>query len=259
MASESAPKEAIYHLTHWKAGSQWVQGLLRELAPRRYLNVPEAVADGIELCPVQAGRIYSPLYLNKIRFDESPWAAAPHRKFLVIRDLRDALVSWYFSLLKTHGENPSVVRHRARLKELELEAGLLYLLDHEDFFGLAMICSTWLGAADILTIQFEEMIERPLEVFGRICSYCGIEVDAGHLERAVARRNFAALSGRPRGADGPPSHYRRGVAGDWKNHFTEKVSMEFSRRYDDLIWRCGYEPILPPGHWKRLREAGAAV
>lgn len=259
MPLDEATPPAVYHLTHWKAGSQWVSGLLRELVPRRFLLPSERIAEGIEFCKVQAGRIYSPLYLNKLRFDESPFAAVRHRKFLVIRDLRDTLVSWYFSLLQTHGENPSVLRHRGKLKEMDLEAGMLYLLDHEDFFGLAMISSTWLGAGELLTVQFEEMIERPLEVFRRICGHCGIEIDGGLMERAVARQDFSKLAGRARGADGPPSHYRRGMAGDWKNHFTEKVRMEFSRRYDDLIWRCGYEPILPPGHWKRLREAGAGV
>ncbi len=247
--------ESVYHITHWKAGSQWVQGVLRALQPERLVVPPEAVADGSELCPVVPGAVYSPLYLNKLRFDESPFSAAPHRKFLVIRDLRDTLVSWYFSLLETHGENPVVLRHRAHLRTLGRQEGLMYLLNHQDFYGLAMVSATWLDAPGVLTVRFEELVERPGEVFARLCGHCGIE--ASRLDEVLRSQSFEALSGRSRGSEGV-SHYRRGTPGDWERHFSEGLKRQFSQKYDDLVWRCGYRPILPPGYWRERRAAGLA-
>lgn len=246
----------IYHITLWKAGSQWVQGVLRDLMPDRVIVPAGALTEEGVRPDVEPGAIYSPMYVHRLRFDQTPFAAVPHRKFLVIRDLRDVLVSWYFSLHETHGENPVVLLHRRHLKSLSVEAGLLYLLNHPDFYGLAMICSTWLDATDILTVRFEEMVERPAAVFARICEYCRIDADQPLLDGVLRRRSFQALSGRSRGSEGPASHYRRGVAGDWECRFTETIRREFSRRYDDLIWRCGYKPILPPGYWRARRLAG---
>lgn len=234
---------AVLHITQWKAGSQWVQGVLTELEPDRLYIPPMHVADGISFDPVKPGRIYSSLYINRIRFDQSPFPASNHRKFVVIRDLRDTLISWYYSLAKTHDENPDVLRHRTILQDMDMETGLLYLVNHEDFFGLTTIGSTWYEAADTLVVRFEDLIENAERCFRLILDECEIEATDEQLRRALRRRSFEKLAGRKRGAEGT-SHYRRGVAGDWERHFTPQVREEFSRRFDDLQSRIGYTPAM---------------
>lgn len=234
---------SVYHITTWKAGSTWVQGVLTEIAPDRVLVPEPAVADGIEFSDVVPGRIYTPLYLNRPRFDDSPFATVPHRKFVVLRDLRDTLVSWYFSLAKTHGENPEVLMHRHELRKMSKEDGLLYLLNHPHFYGLSMIGSTWLRSTDAIVIRFESLIEDPHRWFRLILDECGIEAAEDQFADALNRQSFEALANRPRGTEGV-SHYRRGVAGDWKSHFSDRIAREFARRYDDLVVKSGYEPTL---------------
>jgi lipopolysaccharide transport system ATP-binding protein len=234
---------AIYHFTQWKAGSQWVQGVLTELEPNRIYVPPMPVADGLVFEAVVPGRIYSPLYMNRQRFDESPFPHAPHRRFVVIRDLRDTLISWYFSLAKTHDENPDVLRHRAILRDMDVETGLLYLVEHQDFFGLTTIGSTWHEAADTLVIRFEDLIENPIRGFRLICEECELDPTPEQFRKALKWRSFEALAGRKRGSEGD-SHYRRGVAGDWERHFTPRVREAFSARFDDLQARIGYSPAM---------------
>ncbi len=234
---------AVYHITTWKAGSTWVQGVLTELEPTRVLIPPPAVADGIEFMQIEPGRIYTPLYLNRLRFDESPFARAPHRKFVVLRDLRDTLVSCYFSLFKTHDENPVVLMHREKLQAMDKENGLLYLVNHPDFYGLTMIGSTWMNAPDTLVTRFESLVDDPWHGFRAILDACAIDADDQRLSLALEMRSFEAMSGRPRGTDGV-SHFRRGVAGDWKRHFTDRVAIEFATLYDDLVVKSGYEPTV---------------
>lgn len=62
------------------------------------------------------------------------------------------------------------------------------------------------------------------------------------LPTILERRRFEKMSGgRRRGDESVRSHYRRGVAGDWRNHF-EPVHVErFKREYGDLLIRLGYE------------------
>lgn len=51
--------------------------------------------------------------------------------------------------------------------------------------------------------------------------------------------NFAG--GRKEGQTDEKSHYRKGVAGDWKNHFTPEHVAHFKEVYKDLAERLGYE------------------
>lgn len=240
-AETSAPATTVFHITQWKAGSQWVQGVLSELEPQRILVPATEFFDGSGPCVIEPGRIYSPVYVNRLRFDESPMAAIEHRRFVVIRDLRDTLVSWYFSLLKTHDENPQVLSHRQKLEGMDKELGLLYLLEHPDFFGLSMVASTWAEVADTLVVRFESLIQDPERWFGVICRECGIETSETRLQLALEQRSFRNLAGRDPGTEGA-SHYRKGIAGDWRSHFSPEIATEFSVRYDNLMVKLGYAP-----------------
>lgn len=62
------------------------------------------------------------------------------------------------------------------------------------------------------------------------------------LDAILEQFSFQNLSkGRNKGAENKQSHYRKGVPGDWKNHFTEEHKAEFKRRFGDLLIRMGYE------------------
>ncbi len=58
----------------------------------------------------------------------------------------------------------------------------------------------------------------------------------------VDRHRFSRKAGgRERGVEDAHNHYRKGIAGDWRNHF-EPVHVEyFKRNYNDLLLKLGYE------------------
>ena len=126
---------------------------------------------------------------------------------------------------------------------MDMEEALVYLLGHTDFFGLSMIASTWMQAGDTVIFRFESLIEDPHTWFRAIVTECGLDIPDDRLANALDAWSFEKLAGRPRGEEGQ-SHYRRGEAGDWRRHFTERVSWEFATRFDDLLVKCGYEPTL---------------
>jgi hypothetical protein len=62
----------------------------------------------------------------------------------------------------------------------------------------------------------------------------------------ILRRNAFSLksNGRAPGAENVSSHYRKGVPGDWVNHFSAGHSRRFKERYGELLVRLGYERDL---------------
>jgi lipopolysaccharide transport system ATP-binding protein len=62
------------------------------------------------------------------------------------------------------------------------------------------------------------------------------------LRRLLHRHAFERKSGgRDKGQEDVEAHQRKGVAGDWKNHFTERVTGKFAEETGDLVNFLGYE------------------
>src|SRR5437773_9004408 len=95
------PNAALFHITHWKAGSQWMRAVFAgAFGPE---NVVEPLEFGQQLTNgISVGKLYPCNYIIKQEFDllDLPKDA---RRVVIIRDLRDTLVSWYFSTRNTHG------------------------------------------------------------------------------------------------------------------------------------------------------------
>ncbi|MEZ4703002.1 MAG: sulfotransferase domain-containing protein [Rhodothermales bacterium] len=62
------------------------------------------------------------------------------------------------------------------------------------------------------------------------------------LEKIADQLSFAKLAGgRTKGQENVNSHYRKGVHGDWKNHYNDEHIAYFKAHYNDLLILLGYE------------------
>ena len=81
----------------------------------------------------------------------------------------------------------------------------------------------------------------------RLLRFLGAAADEGSVGRCVGAASFERLSkGRARGDEDPSSFFRKGVAGDWRNTFTEQDRRVFEQAAGDLLARLGYEEHGPP-------------
>ena len=63
----------------------------------------------------------------------------------------------------------------------------------------------------------------------------------------VDKHRFSRKAGgRERGVEDAHNHYRKGIVGDWRNHFEPVHVDAFKRNYNDLLLRLGYET---DPHW----------
>jgi hypothetical protein len=128
--------------------------------------------------------------------------------------------------------------------------------------------------SDVLEIRYEDLINSPYEtVIGAFAFLNLLAPDelgaaslARHLRQIVARRLLPATrarfprlyswnvlaavydnryetkaSGRKQGTEDPQSHYRKGVAGDWRNYFQTQHHQRFQELYGDILVRLAYE------------------
>src|SRR5687767_8932681 len=103
-------QETVLHITHWKAGSTWIRRILRRLVGDR-LVVPVRASWEPFGGPVQEGSVIS-TYATREQVDAAGLLA--HKRFVVLRDPRDTLVSAYFSFRDTHQENEIIQPLRDR-------------------------------------------------------------------------------------------------------------------------------------------------
>ena len=87
------PQSFLFHVTHAKAGSSWIYSILRKVYKNK---VMPRVGSEIDALEYSENGIYSALFLDNDEFQRIDFSA--HQPcFFVMRDIRDTLVSLYFS------------------------------------------------------------------------------------------------------------------------------------------------------------------
>lgn len=188
--------------------------------------------------------------------------------FHVVRDPRDIAVSAYFSHLYSHPTEvwPELLEHRKNLVALPKDEGLLLDIEFSnrlrlDGHNLNLFSSmkNWdYSSPHIMEVKFEDLIQNPHETFSKIFEFIGLlktsqvcslqeemvirKTSEKILFHTIENNKFLNLTkGRNQGEENKNSHYRKGVIGDWKNHFNEKHKRFFKINYNNLIVKLGYE------------------
>lgn len=169
---------------------------------------------------------------------------------------------------------------RKQLSDLNVEEGLLFEMDFIQEV-LDSIFDWDYGNENILELKMEKALQDPYGIWIEIFDFMGLLTqrppsrtqrvwkDFQSLVNAVNRPpsdsgkrgwfrpgsvspervlgiadtfHFRRLAeGRKQGQEDKKSHFRKGVAGDWKNHFTPKATDVFKERFGDKLIQLGYE------------------
>lgn len=234
---------AVFHVTHWKAGSTWLSRILGRCDRARIVRSRQGVAHVLD-DPIEPGGVYPRVYLTREEF-ESVSLPASWRRFVVIRDLRDTLVSAYFSTKFSHRqnpENPFLSEDRERLQTMGAKEGLSWMLDQPVVTKSAKIQDSW-TRAEVPLIRYEDLVEHDIRILKRVLiDECEFSLSPHQVRRIVRDSRFERLSGgRTRGDEEITSHFRKGVPGDWRNYFTGPLKKAFKERWGQLLITTGYE------------------
>ena len=93
-------------------------------------------------------------------------------------------------------------------------------------------------------VRYEGLLEKPQWETGRLFGFLGADTSERVVGRCVEAASFKKGSGRERGQDNyalDHGKYRKGIAGDWENVFTEQDKAIFKEIAGDLLIELGYE------------------
>jgi len=154
-------------------------------------------------------------------------AVFPRAKLLVIyRDGRDVVVSDRFFTVEHLGKPFSFADAVERWRR-DMEAHLRYA-ETERLYA----CS------------YEALLQDGPPVVARLLDHLDLDHDPALVESMVERASFRFYAGRERGQEDRKRFYRKGIAGDWKNHFSADDRRIFKDVAGDMLVTLGYEKDL---------------
>jgi len=235
----------VYHCAMQKTASQWIKALFSDRIVYRHSGLLPYVPRYYKWRnpqPFPTGRAVMSLFISYAGYQKFP-KPERYRTFYVLRDPRDMVVSNYFSTRDSHAPMGDIPQVRAVLQDVPFKEGLLYLIGHLAGKGTFRALQSWVTAADsehVSLFRYEELTgERQAEEVDRLMRHCGIVIPPAELAELLDRYSFARMRGGVP-AQGTASHYRKGKAGDWRNHFDDEVYDAFRAATGDLVERLGY-------------------
>lgn len=241
----------IYYCCSQKTGSQWLKQIF--IDPAFYqatgLRVLPYVALGMKYAPVdQAVPLHTVLTHLYASYDTYVSIPKPGRfkTFYIVRDPRDAVVSWYFSARFSHNLIDPIPWLRERLNAADYEDGMIFLIDTLAEWQFFDCQRSWLagGRSDpsVRIFRYENLAKDETAFLGDLFGYLDVRMSNQEFASLCERHAFAKYSrGRDKGVEDRNSHYRRGSSGDWQEKFTDRIRNHFYETTGDLTSILGYQ------------------
>lgn len=235
---EQYPHPTLFVAGLPKSGTTWMEKMLCSYVGYSEIMLPEAVhyevlnggSHDFEMPENTFARLRGALAVLKLHVHGSPHNAKQLQKadlpyLIMYRDIRDVAVSHYFYVRRTpwHPEHDEY-------RQFNIEEGLLH-------FGRTLLPAyvrwirSWEENRDpekSLVIRYEDLLKHTVQVFANVASLFGLDDSPSTVQAIVDAHSFKNMSGgRKQGQKSNSSFYRKGVSGDWKNHFTDPVAQLF--------------------------------
>jgi hypothetical protein len=191
-----------------------------------------------------------------------PYDPRLRRVFYVYRDGRDVMTSFLFYRLRMARQhsNSAGRRVRRRLTSLfgegfeELEPGSLLarFIDHEfrrPGLGSRLSWNRHIAAwyapderPHIAYLRYEDLlVDTPGTLARALEQITGRSANAERVRCTARKFSMEAQTGRRPGEEDTNHHIRKGIAGDWKSHFTRECAEVFHRHAGETLIALGYE------------------
>ena len=220
-----------------KCGGSWVRNMVRTY---------------------RGSRLYTydwPLKKNEVILCHRRFTRRFKKPIVVVRDPRDMYVSFYhyensYALSDQYSPIFEYFQHdpdrpvRDDFYEY-LKAKLLH--SSHPWFYYSQFLNSWLSRAGICLIRYEDCLADPESQLASMIRFLDDPLDLNRIAEAVEQTSFSAITEEKYGkrraageADNTKFH-RKGVSGDWKNHFNEESCKLIETIESSSLRRLDYE------------------
>ncbi len=194
---------------------------------------------------------------------QNHWMYDPRfrRVFYVHRDGRDVITSFFFDRVRVarHSNRPARDRMKRRFDSLlgadydpNDTLGLMPKFMEFEFTDPKQSRKSWRrhieswydpdNRSHIAYLSYEQLLEDCASTLGgAIEKLSGEPIDQWRLETTIEKFSMSRQTGRKRGHEDVTQHIRKGVAGDWLNHFSREAAEMFNDFAGDTLVMLGYE------------------
>ncbi len=243
----------IYHCCIQKSGSRWFKKIFSDKIiwqqnklllydpSNNFITEDQAILQKLKKLPKNI--IISPLYIRNPEFNKLH-KPNNYKAFYITRDPRDLIISNFFSLKYSHDPyHPYILKMRKKLNSMSQDDGITDIISSFTG-GTKKTLSGWFTqkSKNIKLIRFEDIFgAKQYNVFSDLLNHCNINISTADRKFLLEKYSFKNISGRQQGSEDIKHHYRKGIPGDWKNHFTNQHKDLFKKLSDNLLVICGYE------------------
>lgn len=218
-----------------KSGGTWVGNML---AAALELPFPRNCMPGLRSC-VMHGHYYRRWGMKNV--------------LVLWRDGRDVTVSWYHHcLFRNELHNAPLVEQVRRDLDFDdyedVAANLPRFIEYSFTrqrhppFSWADFVRQWHGAPSAVYTKYEDLRQDTASELVRLAHELADKELAGEDAAAIAERfSFEQMAGRNAGEEERHSFLRKGVVGDWQNHFSREARQLFDQLAGDELIALGYE------------------
>lgn len=238
-SSKNKPSKLIIHCGYHKVATTTFRKILKKIAQQFNWEFQSCKQDELKMGTDVFIQNHSQIDLSRL---------PPHVGSHIIRDPRDLVISGYFyhqwCTEKWCNQKRKIYEGRSYqevLNSLSKEEGIVFEMERSRS-AIENMANWNYSNPNFIEIRLEELSANQIEVFTRI--FHKFELNEVQMEQAlsvVEKLTFEKLSGRKPGEENRKSHFRKGVPGDWKNHFTEEHKKTFKQMYPSVLVKLGYE------------------
>jgi hypothetical protein len=162
-------------------------------------------------------------------------ALFPAARFIqVVRDGRDCTTSTWFHNKRIDPEEQA--RDFASLQEFVEPAA-------RHWSTVVAECLAWSETQPgrCMLVRYEDLVEQPDDALRKLFGFLAVAASESVVARCRQAGAFETLSrGRPAGQEDRMSLFRRGLPGDWHNHFSAADGVRFLAIAGPILARLGY-------------------
>lgn len=217
-----------------RSGSTWLRTILANILVSDANSSPDVFNTLIPGVSIRNAFMINRLKSPRIIFSHTQFRRGLPRVVYMVRDGRDAFISYYYYLVKRRDNTTTDIQRFFA----QYRAGKIPPTWHEHVISWLQDGRQTMGDDSLKIIYFEELKQNPINVVKEVVEFLRIDADLERIESAVANAGLENVRKLEKSrwlekGMGKPNHetsfYRKGGSEQWKESLPEEILQEFEQ------------------------------